>query len=134
MYWRLGAPRIYAASDHKPPKDHVLESVDGDNIQQFESLDNVNADDTTDGAGSSGVDDGNREVERNIDQKNSRVKQSHENGPNERRPRASNSNASGNIIGLRVSRNGLMFATITTTILTIWQTRVRYNATLFKKT
>ena len=31
-----------------------------------------------------------------------------------------------NIVGLRLSRNGQLFATITQTILSIWQTRVCY--------
>ena len=140
MYWPIGAPRIYAASDNRIPKDRAFESGGGANTQQPGSSDSVNAVGTTDGAGSSGTDVGNREVERTTsredreqdDEKSSHLKQPLENGLNWGGLQAPSSGVSGGIIGLRVSRNGLMFATITTTILTIWQTRVRYIIMVFK--
>jgi hypothetical protein len=138
MYWPIGAPRIYAASDHRTPKDRVLEPGDSADIQPFENYDNENPVDTPGGAGGSQFDIGNErgmsQIEpEQVDQKDSRPEQSLENGFNRRGPHASRSNVSGSIIGLTVSRNGLMFATITTTTLTIWQTRVRCNNNLYRE-
>ncbi|KAH0559814.1 hypothetical protein GP486_003670 [Trichoglossum hirsutum] len=128
MYWPFGAPRIYAATDQKSTKEHVLESGESANAHRAEGPDNVNAADISDKVGGSRIDDGNGEI--GISQAGheqvilkSHPRKSLENGLNGRGPQTSGSSVPGGIIGLRVSRNGLMFATITSTILTIWQTR-----------
>jgi RAB6A-GEF complex partner protein 1 len=133
MYWPIGAPRIYAASDNRIPKDRALKSGDGANTQQSGDSDHVSAVGTTGEAGSSGVDVGNEDAESTIsreereqnEERSSHLNQPLENSLNLGRPQTPGGSVSGGIIGLRVSRNGLMFATITTDVLTIWQTRVR---------
>jgi|SRR5579862_7888091 len=132
MYWPIGAPRIYAASDNRRPKDQAFKSGDSANTQQSVNSDHVSAIGATGETRSSGVDVGNGDVESSIsgeereqnDKRSSHLNQPLENGLNWGRPETPSSSVSGGIIGLRVSRNGLMFATITTDILTIWQTRV----------
>ena len=131
MYWPIGAPRIYAASDNKTPKGHAPD--DGPNIQQSGISGGVEAVGTVDETVGSGVDVGNGETGSKAgekdDENDNHLNQRPGDGLSLSGPQTPSSNGSGGIIGLRVSRNGFMFATITTTTLTIWQTRVCFILT-----
>jgi hypothetical protein len=138
MYWPIGAPRVYAASSSKAHRDHAVESDDDAESRE-----------TTEGSGSllntpSIETDGkfDLEHERNIgngdpgtpltpginpvEQDTSRghsvrtfgqETQLREfgSGPADKEP----------LLALRISRTGHLFAVITATSLTIWQTKVR---------
>jgi RAB6A-GEF complex partner protein 1 len=139
MYWPVGAPRIYAASSSKTPKDRVHESDDDAESRE-----------TTEGSGSllnapsidseGGLDeDGERRlsgVATPMTPMTPGIKPvEHESQP---RPSArlagqdESSPALGSIqadkeplLALRISRTGHLFAVITATSLTVWQTKVR---------
>ena len=139
MYWPIGAPRIYAASSSKASRDRVLESDDDAESRE-----------TTDGSGSllnapsigseRGLDvDGERRlsgvttpitpmtpgiepVEHDTQRRLSTKFIGHDgSGPafgsaqEDKEP----------LLALRISRTGHLFAVITSTSLTIWQTKVR---------
>ena len=132
MYWPVGVPRVYAAAQD----GHITVSDDDDGISPTRAR--LNATNIEIG----GIDQTTvDEDEGSVDEKVGREGKSNGNGngsgsvtPSPRpKSTASRRNSSyaaavkdnGDIIGLRVSRTGHMFATITTATLTIWQTRVR---------
>lgn len=135
MYWPVGAPRIYAASN-KAAQGNVLDSDDDAESRE-----------TTEGSGSlvdapyfdsdeqrgeeerSGrstpvtpITPGIKPVEHDH-QPHSTALLSHD-------VSASRESTTQPLLALRTSRTGQLFAVITTTTLTIWQTKVKY-ASLF---
>ncbi|KAL3427792.1 RIC1 domain-containing protein [Phlyctema vagabunda] len=133
MYWPIGAPRIYAASNSKAPKHHVLETDDDAESRE-----------TTEGSGelleapsikSGGSEEDNdsisglatpltprtpgiKPVEQNDTQRplSARFLEDSTYFPGlvqEKEP----------LLALRISRQGHLFAVITSTSLTIWQTK-----------
>jgi hypothetical protein len=131
MYWPIGAPRIYAASNSRSQRDRI-----------FESDDDAESRETTEGSGSlveapsftteerteyehdatSGVSTpvtpitpGIKPVEHDI-RFSTRLtgNETLVSGSAEKEP----------LLALRISRTGHLFAVITSTSLTIWQTKV----------
>ena len=133
MYWPIGAPRVYAASNRKAPRDRFLESDDDAESRE-----------TTDGSGSlvdapsNGSEVGD-EYENDIPSGMSTPVTPMTPGihPLEHdtqkhlssRPAGHDSSISGllgkePLLSLKISRTGHLFAVITSTSLTIWQTKV----------
>ena len=133
MYWPIGAPRIYAATSSSTSQKHIVE-VDDD----------AESRETTEGSGSvvedRGIDSEDRSeedqeitsglstpvtpitpgikpVEHDTQRRFSEKLLAHEAGSfkaTDKQP----------LLALRMSRSGHLFAVITTTSLTIWQTKV----------
>jgi len=135
MYWPVGAPRIYAASNSRSSRDRVLE-VDDD----------AESRETTEGSGSLVDAQGDGPVGRAEDEHEGLSEvptpltpmtpmtpgiKPVENdnrfftGPTGNEAILSQSAASEPLLALRISRTGHLFAVITSTSLTIWQTKVR---------
>lgn len=139
MYWPIGAPRIYAASSSKASRDRVLESDDDAESRE-----------TTDGSGSllnaPSIDsegeldvDGERRFSgatTPITPMTPSIKPVEHD--THRRPSAKFIGQDGSgpafgstqadkepLLALRISRTGHLFAVITSTSMTIWQTKVR---------
>ncbi|KAI9696586.1 MAG: hypothetical protein M1836_005605 [Candelina mexicana] len=128
MYWPVGVPRVYAAATNggitlSDDNEGTTATGDGLNAAKIE-IENIDEAPTDDDGG-------------NVDETN--TKECMSNGSGNRtvtpspRPKSISSRRSssyaaavkdnGDVIGLRVSRTGHMFATITNATLTIWQTR-----------
>lgn len=131
MYWPIGAPRVYAASNRKPPRDRVLKSDD-----------DAESRDTTEGSGSlvdapsngSDLEDENETPSgmstpvtpmtpgiHPLEHDTQRHLSSRQLGYD-----TSISSSAGKeaLLSLKISRTGHLFAVITSTSLTIWQTKV----------
>ena len=139
MYWPIGAPRIYAASSSKASKDRVLESDDDaesrETTESSGSLLNAPSIDSEGGLG----DDRERHISgatTPITPVTPGIKPVEHD--NQRRLSARFIGQDGSVRGfgsipadkepllaLRISRTGHLFAVITSTSLTIWQTKVR---------
>jgi hypothetical protein len=137
MYWPIGAPRIYAASSSKTRREPTIESDDDAESRE-----------TTEGSGSllnapSIKSDGKSEDGLEPPSASSTppvtpgIKPVEQLDPQRRlsgRPPAPDSSISAAseqadkepLLALRVSRTGHLFAVITATSLTIWQTKVFY--------
>lgn len=136
MYWPIGAPRIYAASSSKASKDHVLESDDDAESRE-----------TTEGSGSllnAPSSDSSDQDERRLSAATTPLTprtpgikpiEHDSEGGHSARDSANDGAVSvfGSaradkepLLGLRVSRTGHLFAVITSTTLTIWQTKVLF--------
>jgi len=115
MYWPLGAPRSYA---QQLPLE--LSQISRDGIENSPRA-----------AQNSDVADEQNNNENNVNttSQHAHSKQSHQdsqaegdiNGPSNE---AENTTDDGKILSLRVSRYGHIFATITSSSLTVWQTQV----------
>lgn len=129
MYWPIGAPRVYAASTSKAPRDRT-----------FDLDDDAESRETTEGSGSlleapsiggetdsedvSGVSTpvtpmtpGIRPIEHDTQRRHSVRFNGHDttfSGSADNEP----------LLSLKISRTGHLFAVITSTSLTIWQTKV----------
>jgi RAB6A-GEF complex partner protein 1 len=133
MYWPLGAPRVYASTKLRLPDDQ-LNRFDDDEAADSSLLSlsvhtngtsqtdcsstnssslsvGSRGDDATPDGGVTAVDEG--DALHNV-RTNSTIGDVEPEG-----------DIAGEILGLRVTRNGSMFATITRGTLTIWQTKVR---------
>lgn len=133
MYWPIGAPRIYAASNSRSPKDRT-----------FEPDDDAESRETTDGSGelleapsvgSGGLGEDNDALsgEPPLTPKTPGIKPVEQNDGHQTLPLPPSENGSyfpgidqgrGPLLALRISRQGHIFAVITSTSLTIWQTKV----------
>jgi hypothetical protein len=131
MYWPIGAPRIYAASNSKAAKERV-----------YEFDDDAESRETTEGSGSL-VDAPNAASEERADDELQMpvpvpltpvtpgikpVEHDSEHNLSARLPGQdafySRSADTEPLLALRISRTGHLFAVITATSLTIWQTKV----------
>ena len=144
MYWPIGAPRIYAASSSRAPRVRVLEPEDDAESRE-----------TTEGSGSllnapsvesEGRTDDDLEVPSGASTPVTPITpgiKPVEQHDTQRRlsarllEDASSSSGFGSIsvdkeplLALRTSRTGHLFAVITSTSLTIWQTKVRLGGAL----
>ena len=135
MYWPIGAPRIYAASNHALSREPtLLASDDADSKASLleSSLPDSDRDSEAVVAVTGEPKEGGRTAQDPATKgKNKEVSdpQSRPDTPRDRDGVEDGSDApltqdDGAIIALRASRSGHLFATITTTTLTIWQTRV----------
>ncbi|KAK5168400.1 WD40 repeat protein [Saxophila tyrrhenica] len=106
MYWPIGAPKVYALSKHATPRSAVTESHDG--AESSEPSASSEAKES--------IDTGSESRE------SSQSRSTATNGEI-----ASNGNdviaREGSILDAKVSRGGAIFATITRSSLTIWQTK-----------
>ena len=139
MYWPIGAPRIYAASLQRPPKSRSLESDDGAESQHSEDDEDGPLIETR--RASEEANEGNADSNSNAkpeEKPRINVASSQTSARKvESCPMSNESNfeegaENETIIDLRASRTGHVFATITPTSLTVWQTRVRLSL-LFKE-
>jgi hypothetical protein len=137
MYWPIGAPRIYAASKHElHPKHTTITSDDGLEAQGHVQTPNAETENTNGTAthDQGGDDDDEESVE---DEKfNGNAKAASATGSEGKLPAAealkgdgtspqsADDDPGGEIVGLKVTRSGHMFATITQGTLTVWQTKV----------
>lgn len=131
MYWPIGAPRIYAASKHELDTTDAVTSDDG--------LEQEYAIETEEEAGTNGtatrVRDGEEDTESEdgingtaqarsasaLGRRQSDVQALKSNGTAQQEH---NEDPVGEIVGLQLSRSAHMFATITESTLTVWQTKV----------
>lgn len=131
MFWPIGSPRVYATSQRQLPRERHITSNDGVNSEAPPAAVNGKRHETApayadaDAAQPKPLGD-NAEHDAPVTQ-----------GPNGSAPQASSTtngavqgtdaetDVDGEIIALRVARNGQLFATITRSTLTIWQTKVR---------
>ncbi|KAI9840085.1 MAG: hypothetical protein M1819_000278 [Sarea resinae] len=132
MYWPIGAPRIYAASNRTPPEESLVASDDGADTNSAETAreewfsekseavtKRVSVDDEQVRVGSNKVDE-SRGRTQTADGPTRLTSES----PTEDKKESDYGKQHGRkIVALRVSRNGHMFATISASTLTIWQTR-----------
>jgi hypothetical protein len=115
MYWPVGAPKIYAASNHElaPSAKRVDKPDDPADATEY-------ADDDENNAGN-----GNPDAK----ESGSRSKKPRTSDPSSRSidqlALRRDEHVGGEIIGVRLGRNGHLFATITRCTLTVWQTKVR---------
>ncbi|KAF1984720.1 RIC1-domain-containing protein [Aulographum hederae CBS 113979] len=121
MYWALGAPRCYVFSEDENNKKHSVShdesgshnAVDPNpDPTPLESLD----DEEKLGNSNSGKDDKAAEEEHSSNQQESQEQQSGGIG-------LLNNGEHKNIVGIQPTRSGQMFATITATSLSVWQTK-----------
>lgn len=131
MYWPIGAPRVYAASNAKPPRNRVQESGDDAGLRE----------NTQDGgsyldAASNGSEHARPEEEeepsgvptpnttpslRPVEHETSGRFTFQSFGHDGSRSEPAHKEA---LLSLGMSRTGHLFAVITSTSLTIWQTKV----------
>lgn len=133
MYWPIGAPRIYAASNNKVEPERT-----------FELDDDAESRETTEGSGSL-VDAGSVESEEKPEDSLEPpqtplspttpgikpVEHDSQNDLSTRHTDYGNSSfrsaESEPLLALRISRTGHLFAVITSTSLTVWQTKVCHS-------
>jgi hypothetical protein len=143
MYWPIGAPRIYAASKTELDSKHITTSLDG-----LEAPAQVRTPTPTVPAGTNGTathdrdggEDEGESVEDEESLEDEETGSTAESAPaagsnkklatpvtsesNGASPQAADDDPGGEIVGLKVTRSGHMFATITQATLTVWQTKV----------
>jgi len=131
MYWPLGAPKVYAASKHELLDEHVLASDDDADHAELSEI-------PADTNGSTPLireGEPSSELPRGLnDSHDTPVDQQEEPKEGDEAQKVTNNgvldvgiSSSGSpegIVGLQVTRSGHMFATITRSALTIWQTKV----------
>jgi RAB6A-GEF complex partner protein 1 len=129
MYWPIGAPRIYAATKHERDDEQQTTSDDGSTTPTLRNKSLERGQN-----GDSALNDDEEDTE-----------QAHSHGSKQKEPtprksevaagkEASKSNGTfsddaekdpgGQIVGIAVARSGHMFITITSSTLTVWQTKV----------
>lgn len=125
MFWPIGSPRVYATSQRQLPPERRITSDDGVNSQPPPAAVNGkhHEPESAHAAQLRPADD-DTECDATVTQ-----------GPNGSAPQTSSAangslqgndaetDVDGEIIALRVARNGQLFATITRSTLTIWQTK-----------
>ena len=125
-YWPISSPSVFAAAKHthpertqtshdgaEPTSDARRHGVEGDGPESSVT-DSEELDESDESAVQSG-----REVKEKIVQPKSTLHRGTEQLPED--------DVSSNIIGIKVTRSGHMFATITRSTLTIWQTKARLD-------
>jgi hypothetical protein len=139
MYWPIGAPRIYAASSSKAPRDRVLEP--DEDAESRETTEGSGSLLDAPSIGSEGRTDDGLEVPSGastpITQIPPAIKPVEQHDTQRRLSARLLEHASSSyrlgfvpadkepLLALRISRTGHLFAVITSTSLTIWQTKVR---------
>jgi hypothetical protein len=137
MYWPIGAPRIYAASSSKATGNHIIESDDDAESREttegsgslLEAPSTVSEDRSDDGLpGRSGrstpMSPGTPGVKPIEQQELQSAIPTRTPRPDISISDAAASAQKETLLGLRVSRTGHLFAVISPTSLTIWQTKV----------
>ncbi len=133
MYWPIGAPRVYAASNTKAPRDRILQfDDDAESRETTEDSDSL-VDSPSNGLEIKGEDE--NEERSGVSTPVTPITpgiQPVEHDTHRRFPiRAtgydhaiSGSAEKEPLLSLKISRTGHLFAVITSTSLTIWQTKV----------
>jgi len=135
MYWPTGAPRIYAASSSRVNKHQVVEFDDdaesrettegSGSLLNAPSVDSESkSDDGPSAPSTPPVTPGIQPVEQFDTQRYFSTRLTGQNAPIA--GGVSDSTEKEPLIALRISRTGHLFAVITETSLTIWQTKVRH--------
>lgn len=140
MYWPLGLPRIYAASSSRATPEIIVESEDdaesrettegsGSLINSPDSSEETRGDDAVDVAFEpptpmTPVTPAVKSVEHEHQHENHGKAYSEKSGSDYCQRESSQADKEP-ILALRLSRTGFMFATVTATTLTIWQTKVQ---------
>lgn len=135
MYWPIAAPRIYAATKHGQDDELQSTSHDGTTTptQRNKSLekefnrDSALAEDETDDE-EARVNGSNQEEPARRKSEVAAGKEAVEH--NGTHSEEAEKDAGGRIVGIAVARTGQMFITITSSTLTVWQTKVSLVATL----
>lgn len=133
-YWPISAPSVYAASKQKLPEACIATSDDGvrhpGQLQTHPGASYGDAQDEDPESTESSADpvtededDGAKQRQRRMDDNEEKSTATKDVPPKES---SSEEDISGEIIGIRVTRSGHMFATITHSTLTIWQTKVAF--------
>ena len=127
MYWPIGAPRVYAA-DVEHHYDHRSSlSEDGLEDRPAESVERGNGGRPVLGSGNS---EEGRKLEKSGTVSEASITTNGYRSSEAKGRASSKSTPKEPLIGLRVSRNGQMFATITASTLTLWQTRASGSQTM----
>lgn len=126
MFWPIGSPRVYATSQRQLPPERRITSDDGTNTTAPPAAVNGKHHEPAPAhAAQPKPADDDVEHDATVTQ-----------GPNGSAPQTSSAtngnlqgtdaetDVDGEIIALRVARNGQLFATITHSTLTVWQTKV----------
>jgi hypothetical protein len=138
MYWPLGAPRIYAAKvplaltsdyDSEESAELIRNSLSASSANEERDLIESAKETTED------EDEGRKIGEQEIQYEESLPDTSptvdaRENERDSTSSEAMKAEARSHVVALRVARSGLVFATVTTAELTIWQTKVRTIGTV----
>lgn len=133
-YWPISAPSVYAASKQKLPEACITTSDDGvrhpGQLQTHPGASCGDAQDEDPESTESSADpvtededDGAKQRQRRVDGGEEKSTATKDVPP---KKSSSEEDISGEIIGIRVTRSGHMFATITHSTLTIWQTKVAF--------
>lgn len=120
-YWPISAPSVFAASKHGLVKECIATSDDG--VQKAKAP--TNSRENGDAIPAPGGEELQSPLEGDSEKRglvNGESARNNEENSDEDDPLESE--IGGEIICLRVTRNGSMFATITRSTLTIWQTKV----------
>jgi len=124
MYWPIGAPRIYAASKHH--LDRPQDEEDDESEARPVIIDNIEEsngkapDETTEV-------DPEEETRRAAPSKTRKVSRRPTLLKNASLGGAVDGEIGGEIVGMKLSRTGHLFATITSSSLSIWQTKVSFS-------
>jgi hypothetical protein len=137
MYWPIGAPRIYAASKNELDPKHTTTSHDGLEAQGHIQTPNTepNANGTAIHDQDGDEDDAEEEIheDEKVNGSEQTMSETSSEGKlpasealkdNETSSQGIDDDPGGEIVGLKVTRSGHMFATITQATLTVWQTKV----------
>ncbi|KAI9684775.1 MAG: hypothetical protein M1829_000150 [Trizodia sp. TS-e1964] len=116
MYWPTGTPKIYASRSLHNLGSNISHSED--NADSFRSRNEVE-----DGENRADTESNDSSKENTSAQLPDSLEQDSKNHPNRQRQLPQPAKEDNAIVGVRVARNGQMFATITLNTLTIWQTR-----------
>jgi hypothetical protein len=122
MYWPVGAPKIYAASNHELARaaKHDDKSDDPSDASESAVLPVDGADD--DGGG---TENGNASTKKSDARSSKKSRRSDASAKSvDLLALKRDEHIGGEIVGVRLGRNGYLFATITRCTLTIWQTKV----------
>lgn len=136
MYWPIGAPRVYAASSSKSPTDRVLEF--DDDAESRETTEGSGSLIEAPNVGSEGRGDGQYEPASGLSTPITPITPGIKPVEHDTQRRFSNrflgqdpsfarSADKEPLLGLKISRTGHLFAVITATSLTIWQTKVSWS-------
>ncbi|KAF2401425.1 RIC1-domain-containing protein [Trichodelitschia bisporula] len=123
MYWPIGAPRIYAATRHQLSAAQSGEQPDETPVlvKAPPADADTNGTNTRDRDGGEDSEDGETRTSDELEDKG--VGNGRKGGERDGAEEDPETALGGEIVGLRVARNGHIFATITRSTLTIWQTK-----------
>ena len=132
-YWPISAPSVYAASKQKLPEACIATSDDGvrrpGQLQTHPGASYGDAQDEDPESTESSADPVTEDEDEGASQRQRRTDDDEKKSTATKdvpKEASSEEDISGEIIGIRVTRSGHMFATITRSTLTIWQTKVAF--------